>query len=140
MAFLIWSPKYEVGIRELDEQHKHCVELLNNLCNSLLEKNMKLHLVSLLYEAIEYTNYHFSEEERLMQNIGYPLLADQKKLHMEMSKRFEDLRGRIVRDEPVVPDLLVKEMKRWFKTHIITENRKFTEMYKQKMDPVTKIM
>jgi len=132
MAFLKWSQKYEIGIPEMDKQLRHCAELLDSLCTTLSEQHMKLHIVSVLYEAVEYANYHFAEEEILMQNIGYPALSEQKKLHAEMSKKFEDFRVRIVRDEPVVPEQLAAEMKKWFKKYILAEDKKFAEIYKQK--------
>jgi hemerythrin len=131
MVFMTWSSKYEVGIPEMDAQHKHWIELLNNFCEGLEEQNMKLHLVSLLYESINYTLYHFSEEEKLMQNIGYPALNDQKRHHTELYKKIEDLRDKIALNEPVVPKIITKELKKWFNYHILIEDKKYVELYKR---------
>jgi len=124
-----WSSKYEVGIPEMDAQHKHWIELLNAFCEGLEEQAMKLHLINLLYETINYTLYHFSEEERLMQNIGYPSLNDQKKLHTELYRTIESLRDKIARDEPVVPKTVTKELKNWFNYHLLIEDKKYVELY-----------
>ncbi|MCK9171381.1 MAG: hemerythrin family protein [Treponema sp.] len=129
MIFMKWSSKYEVGIPEMDAQHKHWIELLNAFCEGLEEQAMKLHLINLLYETINYTLYHFSEEERLMQNIGYPSLNDQKKLHTELYRTIESLRDKIARDEPVVPKTVTKELKNWFNYHLLIEDKKYVELY-----------
>jgi hemerythrin len=130
MAFMAWSSKYEFGIPEMDEQHRHWLELLNNFYDGLAEQNMKLHLLKLLEEAIDYTHYHFEEEEKSMQNIGYPALTEQKKLHAEIGKKSENFRYKVMDDKPIVSMSITNEIKSWFKNHILVEDKKYVELYK----------
>ncbi len=131
MSFLEWSSEYEFGIPEMDKQHKRWLELLNTFYDNLESKNMKKHLLKMLDEAIEYTHYHFKEEEALMSTIGYPALQDQKMLHKEIAKKIENFREKIAADKEVVSMVITNEFKSWFKTHILIEDKKYVDMYKK---------
>jgi hemerythrin-like metal-binding protein len=131
MAFIKWIPDYEFGISEMDEQHKHFAELLNRFYEGLVDQNTKDQLLVLLNESIDYTHYHFSEEEKMMQDIGYAALIDQKKMHRDIENRIENFKEKILLDKPVLSMEVVNEIKSWFIYHIQIEDRKYVELYKR---------
>jgi hemerythrin len=131
MAFIKWSADYEFGIPEIDKQHKHFVELLNRFYEGLVEQNTKDQLLVLLNEAIDYTHYHFSEEEKMMQDIGYAALMDQKKMHSDVEDKIENFKEKILMDKPVLSMTVINELKSWFDNHILIEDKKYVELYKR---------
>ena len=68
--FIVWDPKYRVGIPVIDAQHKHLVKLCNEFYMSLLKNNDSEGYQKLVKETLQtcldYAGTHFREEERLM--------------------------------------------------------------------------
>ncbi|MCK9171444.1 MAG: bacteriohemerythrin [Treponema sp.] len=131
MAFIKWSPDYEFGIPEMDEQHKHFADLLNRFYEGLVDQDTKDHLLILLNEAIDYTHYHFSEEVKMMQDIGYSALIEQKKMHSDIENRIEKFKQTILLNKPVLSMEVINEIKSWFTYHIQIEDKKYVELYKR---------
>jgi hemerythrin len=130
MAFMIWQPDYEFGIPDIDKQHKHFLDLLNRFYDGLAENNMKNHLVALLNEALDYAHYHFSEEERMMKDIGYGAILEQRKMHSSMESKIEEYKEKIVLDRIVVSLTMTNEFRGWFNDHILGEDKKYVDLYK----------
>jgi hemerythrin-like metal-binding protein len=130
MAFLKWSAEYEFGIPEMDEQHRHCFELLSHFYEGLVCQNTQDQLLTLLNEAIDYTHYHFSQEVKLMQDIGYSALIDQKKMHSDIENRIENFKEKFLINKPVVSKDVINEVKSWFIYHIQIEDKKYVALYK----------
>ncbi len=131
MAFMKWISAYEFGIPEIDEQHQHFLELVNRFYDGLAEKNMNDHLLILLNETLEYAHYHFSAEEKMMQDIGYAALEDQKKMHSAIEDKIEGFKKNILMGRPVVSMAVTNELKSWFTDHILKEDKKYVELYKR---------
>ncbi len=68
--YVRWSPRYEVGVEVVDGQHRHLLELINCLGDSLRSGRDFDQLVDALKELVRYTEHHFATEERLMYELG----------------------------------------------------------------------
>jgi len=84
-----WDSHFETNIYEVDEQHKILVDLINRLSkflttNTTTESDIQ-HIVN---ELLEYTTYHFKQEESLMFDAG----IDKRhfKVHIQNHKDFVD--------------------------------------------------
>ncbi|MCI7796080.1 MAG: bacteriohemerythrin [Lachnospiraceae bacterium] len=69
----------------IDGQHKELIDRINKLlilCEN--DKPAKREAIRLLDYLIEYTEFHFGEEEKLQEELGYPGLAEHKKKHEEL--------------------------------------------------------
>ena len=71
------------GNEMIDSQHKVLIEKINDLVASCEEKKDKLNAVRLLNYLADYTEFHFSAEEKLQEEIGYPGIEEHKKKHDE---------------------------------------------------------
>jgi hemerythrin-like metal-binding protein len=132
MPFLTWSNEFEFGISEIDSQHHHWLDILNNFYDHLEGNNVKEHLLTLIDEAIDYTHYHFSEEEKLMNRIGYPAVDEQKAMHREIAEKILQFKKTIDADKPLVSMTVTHEFKDWFKHHILLEDKKYAQLYLEK--------
>ena len=68
METFVWDSLFETGIRSVDEQHHHLVDLVNGLSDSLInaEKRSDGSLSSLVSKLADYAVFHFADEERMM--------------------------------------------------------------------------
>ncbi|WP_298037834.1 hemerythrin domain-containing protein, partial [uncultured Campylobacter sp.] len=62
-----WGREFETNIKQVDSEHRYLVEIINSLGNKLAIQNTVLSdMIPLFEELVNYTKYHFSNEEGLM--------------------------------------------------------------------------
>jgi len=79
-VIFIWEEKYCVGNPDIDEQHKKIFKIANSLTDDMSEQYIKI----ILMELFNFTREHFSDEEKMMKEIGYPKIDKQRQLHDEL--------------------------------------------------------
>lgn len=63
--------RFETGLQDIDRQHNHLVDLVNELGTRIVDNGVELDgLEELFQELTAYAHYHFKEEERLMSLYG----------------------------------------------------------------------
>lgn len=86
----VWNPAFETGLPTVDEQHHYLIDLINELSDSLMNQAVPEKQVSTLFGKLkDYSHYHFTEEEALMESSGiHPeSIAHHKKVHSEFISR-----------------------------------------------------
>jgi len=79
-----------------------------------------------------YVNYHFSEEEKLQEEINYPYLEKHKEIHKkfkeELAKLKEELNSETALSTAII---LSKKLIDWFINHIKKEDKKIGNFIKK---------
>ena len=119
MSYISWEEIYSVNNRELDSQHKTIIRLINELSVGDSESEQIGSIEKVLYELVKYTAYHFSYEENLMVQFGYPNTRAHILQHnylIEKLKQFMIRNG----DKNHLPanDLMIF-LSDWLKSHIM---------------------
>jgi hemerythrin len=67
-----WSNNFVTGLLEVDEQHHRLVDLINRFGTTLGESDSIVgqEMATVFDELADYADYHFKEEENLMQEVG----------------------------------------------------------------------
>ena len=81
MPLFVWTPELSVGVTEMDNQHKKLIDIINRLHDAMKVGKGKDVLSGLLKEMEAYTQFHFTAEEKYMQQFSYSGLVSQKKEH-----------------------------------------------------------
>lgn len=116
MAYWRWNSAYSVGIAVIDDQHKRIIEYINELNNALAFQNRdKVHDV--LLQLVDYTMSHFSFEESLMEEAGYPILEPHKDVHNAFIKRINFFKERFENGEDITKQLMM-DLQMWLINHI----------------------
>ncbi|GFO67341.1 hemerythrin [Geomonas limicola] len=124
MAILLWEKRFEQGIPEFDGHHRHLVELLNEVYRSAIEAAGPETLKRVTQELREYTEYHFSAEERAMVASGYPGLAE----HREEHRKFEEMATAFWHELAAGGDIsvdLLSFLGNWLFDHILMVDAEF---------------
>ncbi|QIL43043.1 bacteriohemerythrin [Acidovorax sp. HDW3] len=98
MTFMPWTSTLELGITEIDDQHKELVRLTNALHEELGRPAPQRSVIGEVLEGlVDYTHNHFIVEEVLFQRHGYPETPAHQAQHdrftakaMDLLLRFED--------------------------------------------------
>lgn len=113
-----WTDNLSIGIPEIDKDHQVLLSLLNR-CIDMVNENEKIEeLDIILNELVEYTQYHFKREEKIMDACGYPHQQNHKKGHQLLISELNQYRIKYEQGELTV-DLLLGFLTGWLKDHIM---------------------
>lgn len=76
-----WDSKWELGIGELDSQHKSLVSIINELQSAIYAGSDSKKIGVILYKLEDYTRLHFTTEEIYIKYFGYPGLKGHQRQH-----------------------------------------------------------
>ncbi len=82
-----WKDEYSVGIAHIDQDHKQLIKLLNQFTVAYDHAMSEDFEKEALKELINYTQYHFEREEKLMSENDYPDFEAHQAQHKEMIKK-----------------------------------------------------
>jgi hemerythrin len=133
MAFFEWGKQYEVGIMQIDSQHKYLVKLVNQMYEAMAQRQGQEVLGKVLSELTAYTATHFKNEEQLMQQHGYPEFSTHKAKHDAMVKKVMDLKSQYDAGKAAVLSNSVSSfLKDWLIKHIQGTDMKYAPFLKEK--------
>ncbi|MBN2165974.1 MAG: hemerythrin family protein [Marinilabiliaceae bacterium] len=118
MALIQWTPALSVKISSIDDQHKKLFDLLNSFYDGLVQKSDAGTILALAKGMKDYTNEHFTAEERLMEQYGYPALDKHKQEHIVFVKKVEDIEKKLLSGSLIISFEITNFLKDWIKNHI----------------------
>jgi len=122
-VLLPWSRLYSVGVREIDEQHRVLVGLLNRL-GAANDGAERTEMVSeTLAALVKYVGEHFAYEERLMKEHGYEDTASHIAAHGGLARRVGDMVKRSAEGSSVSLGDLTVFLRQWLISHILHTDR-----------------
>ena len=119
MAFFDWEEAFSVGIREIDQQHRKLVDMLNDLYEALKKGEGRETLGKVLSDLVSYTKTHFATEERLMKLHGYPDFPTHKEKHEKITEMVLQYVEKYQSGEMKSPIEIGNFLKDWLKKHIL---------------------
>lgn len=75
--------KYEIGLADIDNDHRKIIAIMLRVRNALQKKNYKL-CAALLDEFVEEAEEHFLAEEKILRHARYPGLNQHIVYHQEL--------------------------------------------------------
>jgi hemerythrin-like metal-binding protein len=127
---ITWKTVYETNIKKIDEQHHKLVDMINNLETARgLVYESKL-IRELFFILVDYTKYHFTEEETLMKNSKYPKLGEHSGQHKEFVNKIVEMLGAVKDGDPEISDKLQMFLMNWLVNHILGYDKEFANYYK----------
>lgn len=137
MAFIDWTPKFSVGSPLMDRQHKALIALTNQIHSAMLKGALKEDMQRVFSELISYTASHFTSEEGLMREAGYPRLTSHHLQHMEFVQRARELHAQLLAGKFTVSMDLLRFLKSWLSEHILGSDQQYAPYLNAKRSPVS---
>lgn len=131
--FLEWQPEFELGLADIDDQHRQLRERVNALADAVIADDA-LVAADAVADLLTDSQAHFEYEEALMGDVAYPgyelheeqhaeLLASMQRLHVELSS------GRIATDSARTLQFL----RDWFSIHIVRTDAPFADYLRDRI-------
>ncbi len=126
MALFEWKQEYSVGVKVLDQHHQKLIGIVNRVHMAMKEGKGKELIADTIRDLIDYTTYHFGEEEKLMEQAEYPELIKHKKAHKEFVSRLEAYKGKADKGQSAFlsPDV-ARFLIDWLINHIGLMDKKY---------------
>ena len=119
-------------VEEMDNQHRRLVDRLNDVYTLLKESKREEAIKFFAEQVITYMEYHLSEEERFMQDIGYPELEQHKKVHEIFRKEIHSLAPFVEQGDPQAFRQALSIVLGWLYSHIAKMDKKYGIYAKEK--------
>ena len=120
----VWDDSWNVNVRELDGQHRMLATLICDLHDALKYARSLETINGVFDEVVEYTEYHFAAEERLMRDSRFPGYLLHKAVHDDARLRLADLRERFEQGgRAAVSAAAFEFMRDWLLSHIEVEDQ-----------------
>jgi hemerythrin-like metal-binding protein len=133
MEKLYWKDEYSVGVEKLDRQHRRLFKIVNKLIErSAAFSDLKL-VPQTLTEMLNYAKEHFTDEEELMQEYGYPEIEPHKEQHAYFIKTTAELSINALNNQSMVSREIAEFLKLWWSLHILKTDMKYKEFFKAKI-------
>lgn len=130
-----WSESYETGIQAIDEQHRKLVDIGAKLEDMLYAGDSMDYfdyIVETTNELKDYTEYHFTFEEKKMEECGYADLEQHRMEHLFFIKRINKLSLQDIdaQQTGVISETL-NFLAKWLFSHILKEDMKYVDSIKK---------
>lgn len=122
MEHISWDSEFEIGHKEIDDQHKKLVCLLNNIIEDCNRNNSSKLIADTLEQMLEYSLVHFKTEEKLLQDVGIPNFYEHKREHLQFIKKISELSFSSIENTYTIADEITVHLKKWLIEHILTSD------------------
>jgi hemerythrin len=119
---IAWRDGFKIHIPEIDQEHRRLFELVAGLQLGTIDDTVE--------ELLDYVVTHFTHEQQLMEQSGYPDFGEHLRLHEQFGANVADFLSQNDEwNEARVQDLR-KFLNRWLVGHIMTHDLRFGNWYR----------
>ena len=129
-----WSDVLNLGIEEIDNQHKDLLGLVNEMHLAIRDSRGREAVAKVLARLADYIKIHFAVEESLMRILGYPGYEGHKAQHEELIRSVLDLQRRVDTDKMAIGVELMHYLKTWLTRHIVESDRDYGRFFMEAGD------
>jgi len=123
MPLIQWRDEFEIGIDEIDHEHRELISLINEADAALQDDADIVSIASFFGEIYTRISAHFALEEAVMRRLRYDGYGAHKADHEELLEGIRDIMDGYERGEYTkYHDVLAEHLESWFTTHFGTKD------------------
>ncbi len=133
MQLIKWDDKFVMGLKEVDDQHEHLINIVNKLYDAMLLGKGKSILKDILKELVDYANYHFETEEKIFKKYNYPKSAEHTQIHSEFKKQVYEIKENFDQSNFANSTKVFNFVKVWVSDHILQSDKEYFNFIKDQL-------
>lgn len=131
-TLLTWRAEYSVNIQRIDTQHKKLFATANALLDSIESGQGRADVLQSLEFLVDYTQYHFQEEEELLAHYGYAQHEEHNSRHKSLINQVRDMADRLREPAGVDAREVLAFLQGWIVNHILVEDLKYARFLNER--------
>lgn len=124
-----WNDKYLINIKDIDEQHRGFFELWDQK-QKMADLENPDQLAQIIEKLEDYIKFHFSYEEKLLEDEGYENIENHKSQHRYFIQKVDEMKQELVYLNPLLFEKTAAFMKKWFLGHIMQSDKNYAQAIK----------
>ncbi|MDH5680221.1 MAG: bacteriohemerythrin, partial [Spirochaetota bacterium] len=129
---LVWDASFSVKVKSIDEQHMKLIAIINDLYYSVQQGDSSKRLGEILDSLLSYSDKHFSHEEKIMKDHGYPGLPIQKIEHEAFKEKVRYFLGSHSNNGHLITGDLIVYLQEWLANHIQVVDQEYADFLSEK--------
>ncbi len=125
MTVIKWHESYNTGVAQFDTEHHKIVELIDSMFAAIRDKSGKEITEKACNDVVAYTGYHFDNEEKAMQAVEYPELAEHRAEHSRLKAEALRFQEMINTNFPEGTSEFYRFLRDWLVKHIQDCDKKY---------------
>ena len=131
MPYFEWQSDFETGVASVDQQHKRLVQLVNKLHDAVEDSLDHTQIQETLNELVDYTRFHFADEEQLMIELQDHDVTGHQRQHQFFVSELTNLMIKYGESGNLTGLQLTAFLKGWLQEHFLKEDRELIQQYAQ---------
>ena len=127
MSLIQWSPQLSLGVPLIDDQHKQLITIANVLIKAVGRDLNSRVINNVIRRLREYTVFHFSSEEALMEKVHYKQRGEHANEHRRLKEQVKEYQRSIYYKTPPRPEEVKDFIKLWLLKHILESDRQLVD-------------
>jgi hemerythrin-like metal-binding protein len=131
MPLFEWNDKFSVEVKKYDEQHKNLIKILNDLYDAMKVGKGADVMGEIFGSLLDYTKYHFNDEEETMRKLYYDEYLHHKAEHDKLTVKVLEYKKKFENNEILISVELLNFLRDWLTNHIMKTDRKYGNFFKE---------
>ena len=124
-----WVDSFSVNVKEIDEQHKRLIGIINELKYSIINENQDDTIEKILDNLTNYTITHFKLEEDYFDKLNYPLAESHKKEHAYFIEKINDFKKEFKVKKVMLSIDILNFLMNWLIKHINDSDKNYSDFF-----------
>ena len=122
MSLIEWKDEFNLGIEEVDKEHRDLIGLINALHDSMSARDTRAEVAEDLSRIYDVVSAHFAHEEEYMRETRYMAYAEHKEDHEILLDDLRDIIEQAGSDHAYAEARLSADLEYWFSEHFRTHD------------------
>ncbi|MBU0995586.1 MAG: bacteriohemerythrin [Proteobacteria bacterium] len=129
MELITWDDSLSVKVKEIDEQHKKLIRLINSLHEAMIQRKTKEALGTIINELMDYTTGHFLTEETYFEKFEYGERDSHKREHTGFVNKVSAFHTDFQTGKMFLSMEIMNFLKDWLIKHIKGTDKKYGPLF-----------
>lgn len=132
LPYIKWKDSYDVGVEEIDYDHKQLVGMINQVVTASQDNIRENMVPEILDDLIAYTKYHLDREEKLMEEYEYPERTGHAAQHGKFINKINLFHSKFSKDREMKSEAVFDFLRCWLLKHISNTDKELGAFIKAK--------